>query len=96
MMRHADPTKPTRIGRLIPTLLLLIPLAGCATAAWTLPANLIPLPKQTRTCTVTGGGTLRLHTSDCGTLLIRGHTDTDKGEHVTVTSTGPIAWDVRQ
>lgn len=43
---------------------------------------------------VTGGGTLRIHTNDCGTLYYRGHISLDKGDTITVIQTGPVAWDI--
>lgn len=63
-MRHKNPNQHAKLGAIIPILAILIPLAGLGAAAWTLPADLIPLPKQSRTCMVTGGGTLRIHTND--------------------------------
>lgn len=93
-MRHRNPTQHTRIGVIIPLLLALIPFTGLMAGAWFTPADLIPLPKWSRTCTVTGGGTLRIHTSDCGTLYYRGHISLDKGDTITVTQTGPVAWDI--
>lgn len=93
-MRHRNPTRHTRIGVIIPLLLALIPLALLTAGVWFTPADLIPLPKQTRACMVTGGGTLRIHTSDCGTLYYRGHISLDKGDTITVIQTGPVAWDI--
>lgn len=95
IMRHKDPSRRTRTGILIPLTLALIPFIALGAAAWLTPATLIPLPKQTRECTVTGGGTLRIRTSDCGTLYYRGHISLDAGSTVTVTTTGPIAWSIQ-
>lgn len=67
---------------------LLILLIG----TWFLPAQYIPIPKTIDICTVTSGGTLRLHTNDCGTLLYRGRIELQSGDSVQVVRTGPVAW----
>lgn len=69
---------------------LLILLIG----TWFLPAQYIPIPKTIDTCIITSGGTLRLHTQDCGTLLYRGHISLQAGDHVQAVHTGPIAWQI--
>ena len=105
--RHARPKggrartdgKPTGGGasksRRIPAMAaaVLVPI-GVAGWLWFAPASLIPLPKQTAVCTVTGGGTLRVHTMECGTVAYRGHIDLLAGQRVEVVSTGPVAWSV--
>ncbi|MBT1162221.1 hypothetical protein [Bifidobacterium sp. SO1] len=62
--------------------------------AWFIPAQYVPLSKTIRTCTVTGGGTLRVITSDCGTLLYRGRISLLQGETAYAVTTGQIAWQI--
>lgn len=57
------------------------------------PSGMIPLDKTTTVCRVMSGGTLRVHTTNCGTLLYRGKVELTAGIDYTVSHTGPIAWD---
>ena len=59
-------------------LTVLAALAVLAAGLWFMPASL--LPGDVRVCTVTGGGTMRVETRQCGTLLVRGHADVQRGK----------------
>ncbi|PWG62660.1 hypothetical protein [Bifidobacterium callitrichidarum] len=59
---------------------------------WFAPASIIPIPMQEQSCVVTDGGTLRVHTTKCGTLYVRGHVDLEAWAHYKVKTTGNLAW----
>lgn len=96
--RHAA-VKPSKTSRrnntshtpiIISAILILI--IGMGATCWFLPAEWVPFPKALDQCTVTGGGTLRVYTKECGTLYYRGHANVDKNITYTVAHTGPFAW----
>ena len=89
--RHRRPTA-RHPWRIILPLIAIILTAGL----WTLPEQAVILPKTQSTCIITGGGTIRVHTSDCGTLWYRGHAPLLAGYRYTVTRTGPLAWRFQQ
>lgn len=66
-------------------------LAILAAGLWFMPASL--LPGDVRVCTVTGGGTMRVETRQCGTLLVRGHADVQRGKDYAFHTLGPVAVD---
>lgn len=88
--RHRKPPQPKSLKKpLAISLGLLLTLSG---AGLITPPDMIPLPKTTTTCIITGGGTLRVHSSNCGTLWYRGHASLMAGYKYRVTHTGQIAW----
>lgn len=92
MARHKAHT-PTRIGWKKITVISLIAVVLTIGLYLTFaPASLIPLPQQERECVPTQGGTLRVHTTDCGTLYVRGHVDVEAWTRYTVRTTGQLAW----
>lgn len=92
MARH-EAKRKRHIWPIILFAVLLI-VGGGGAGFWIIPAGMVPLPTVERTCTVTGGGTLRLITADCGTLLYRGHIDLQAGQKVQAVTTGQVAWSV--
>lgn len=63
---------------------------------WLAPAAIIPLPKQERDCVITDSHSIRLHTTDCGTLYTRIPLDLEQWAHYKTTTTGPIVWNIKK
>lgn len=84
--RHRKAVRRHPLRAVFITLAALIVLA---VGFWFTPASL--LPGDVRVCTVTGGGTMRVETRQCGTLLVRGHADVRRGEDYAFHTLGPVA-----
>lgn len=88
--KHGGHARVRQAGAAIPVAIMT--MAVILIGAWFMPASWIPVTRTTVQCTVTSGGTLRVHTSDCGTFYYRGHADLIAGKRYAVTRSGPIAW----
>lgn len=95
--RHAagGPRKARRRSK-IPFVVAILVLAALGVAAWFIPADLVPLPKSDDVCVVTGGGTVRVETGDCGMFYYRGKLALVADKRYAIEHTGPIAWHVRE
>lgn len=89
--RHAAVRKRGHVGIVLAILIPVAVIASAGCAAWFTPAGMMPFPKETSSCLVTGGGTLVVDT-DCGSFLYRGHADVMRNMEYRVTHTGPVAW----
>lgn len=88
--RHCAPRRfrPAVKGLAMVLLAVVSAVGGLAAVA---PASMLPGGHEVRSCLVTGGGTLRVFTHDCGTLPVRGRIRLLAGARYQVEMWGPLA-----